>query len=83
MTGNAGCSSQTDCKAADWLDRLAKCPNPQILRVSVCVVWLVYDWQCWLLLSDRLLSRRLVGSACHMSKPTNIEGKCLCSVVGV
>ena len=38
MTGNAGCSSQTDCKDADWLDQLATCPNPQILRVSVDVI---------------------------------------------
>ena len=34
-TGKARCSNQTDCSPADWLDRSATCPNPQILRVSI------------------------------------------------
>ena len=38
-TGKARCSNQTDCSPADWLDRLATCPNPQILRVSI--MWYV------------------------------------------
>ncbi|XP_045167311.2 plexin-A1-like isoform X2 [Mercenaria mercenaria] len=28
------CSLQSDCPSADWLDRAATCPNPQILRFS-------------------------------------------------